>query len=437
MSDEQIPAGRLARFGRLAALGARTGASLLASKDGASAAAYAADVLGSMRGLAAKMGQMASYVDGIVPEEHRASYEASLARLRAAAPSSSWKAVRTTVEEELGAPIDRLFVSFEETPFASASIGQVHRATLSDGRAVAVKVQHAGIAAAVESDLANASLLESFARVGGGGKLNSREVLNVVRTRFREELDYELEAERQEIFRAFHAGDPTIRIPRVIEERSARRVITTELAEGVSLEDVATRSEGERRRAAETLWRFVFRGNLVMGMFNADPHPGNYLFGDDGVVTFLDFGCVEPIPKARHGAARVMHKAAIERDEQAFIIGARAMMETKPGAFEDFVLTYSRRCFEPLFASPFRMSRGYASELVRSAGDMKKLLFRRGANVTALPAGMVFINRLQFGFYSVLSRLDVEVDYAAVEKSFMDEAPVLQASQRRASALTK
>jgi predicted unusual protein kinase regulating ubiquinone biosynthesis (AarF/ABC1/UbiB family) len=425
MDERDIPAGRLARFGRLAALGARAGASLLASKDGAGAAEYAAEVLGNMRGLAAKVGQMASYVDGVVPEAHRASYEASLGKLRAAAPTSSFAAVKRTVEEELGKPLGDLFATFDEIPIASASIGQVHRASLADGREVAVKVQHAGIATAVESDLANAGLLEAVARAGGAGKLNSKGVLAKVRERFREELDYVLEAERQEKFRAFHAGDPTIRIPAVIADRSTRRVLTTELAKGVSLEEAATRDEAERRAFAETLWRFVFRGNLVLGMFNADPHPGNYLFGEHGVVTFLDFGCVEPLAGKRHAAARRMHAAAIHKDEPTFVAGVRDLVETKPGTYEDFVVAYSRRCFAPLFDSPFRMTRPYAAGLVATVGDMKKAMFKRGSNFTPIPEGMVFINRLQFGFYSVLARLDVEVDYRTVEIEFLTRAGLL------------
>src|SRR5262245_9447824 len=134
---KKLPQGRLGRLVRYAGLGARTGASLLFSKEDAAvraAAAQAAEVLGTMRGLAAKLGQMASYVDGFVPEAHRDAYEGALRSLRTAAPTSSPQAIRAAVEEDLKAPIDELFAEWEDEPFASASIGQVHRATLSDGR---------------------------------------------------------------------------------------------------------------------------------------------------------------------------------------------------------------------------------------------------------------------------------------------------------------
>ncbi|MEO6600223.1 MAG: AarF/UbiB family protein, partial [Polyangiaceae bacterium] len=159
--DRKIPEGRVGRFVRLAGLGARTSASLLFSKGGENAAERAAEVLGTLRGVAAKVGQMASYVDGIVPEGQREAYETALRKLREQAPTSTSADIRALVERELGAPIDQLFRDWEDQPVASASIGQVHRARLTDGRVVAVKVQHTGIARAMESDLENVGMLES------------------------------------------------------------------------------------------------------------------------------------------------------------------------------------------------------------------------------------------------------------------------------------
>lgn len=409
----------MGRFVRLAGLGARTSASLLFSKNGENAAARAAEVLGTLRGVAAKVGQMASYVDGIVPEGQREAYEAALRKLRDQAPTSTSVEIRALVELELGAPISELFVDWEDEPVASASIGQVHRARLSDGRVVAVKVQHTGIAKAVESDLENVGMLESVVGTLVGKGVNSRGILNEVRTRFREELDYRLEARRQTEFAQLFRGDPQIFVPQVFSERSSTRVLTSEFVSGESLDQAATRSEAERRAYAEALWRFVFKGNLVGGMFNADPHPGNYIFQPEGRVAFLDFGCVQPIHGGRMGPARALHRAAIDKDERSFAQQVRVLMETRGGLYEELAIAYSRRCFEPLFASPFRVTREFVRKLVAEIGDMKQVMFKKDGNFVPLPEGMVFMNRLQFGFYSVLARLDVEVDYAAVERAFM------------------
>lgn len=419
---KSLPQGRLGRFMRYAGLGARTGASLLFSKDAKGAAAQAAEVLGNMRGLAAKIGQMASYVDGVVPEPHREAYEKALKGLRAAAPTSSPEAIRHAVEEDLGAPIDRLFAEWESAPFASASIGQVHRATLEDGRRVAVKVQHPGIAKAVESDLANAGMFQSMVSTFGPKNINPKEVFEEIKTRFREELDYTLEAERQNFFRDFHAKDPWIRIPEVIADRSSIRVLTTMLASGHTLEEAASAPEKERRHCSEVLWRFVFKGNLVGRLFNADPHPGNYLFADDGTITFLDFGCCQPIEGARHEHAIGMHVSAVRGDEAAFGRACARMLETEGGSYEKKAIAYTRACFEPLFKTPYCFDRAYVKSLVEGVMELKQEVFAKDDSFRPLPKGILFMNRLQFGFYSVLARLGVEADYAATERAFLQEA---------------
>ena len=395
------------------------------SGRGEAAAEYAAEVLGSMRGLAAKIGQTLSYVDGLLPEAQRESYERLLGALRDKAPRSSWSAVKGVIEGELGAPISELYASFEPEPFASASIGQVHRATLEGGRKVAVKVQHPGIADAVESDLKNAGAAEGLVALFGPRGLDPKAAYDEISRRFREELDYTLEASRQRAFAELHRGDPHIAIPSVIDERSSRRVLTTELAAGRTLEEAAALPEDERRRFAETLWRFVFKGNLVAGMFNADPHPGNYLFGEDGRVTFLDFGCVQPIDPERLPAARGVHKAALARDERAFAEQASILLGLRGGEYAEQAIAYSRRCFDPVFRSPFRITRDYTSGLVKAIQDLKRYMWAKDGSFVMLPSSMLLLNRLQFGFYSVLARLDVSADYAAVERDFLGKAGLL------------
>jgi predicted unusual protein kinase regulating ubiquinone biosynthesis (AarF/ABC1/UbiB family) len=429
-TEKKVPGGRLGRMARLAALGLKTGASAMLGRgedDGKAAADRAAEVLGTMRGLAAKVGQMASYVDGLVPEGKRDAFEASLKVLRAQAPRSSSAQVRAAIEEDLGAPIDRLFESFDDEPIASASIGQVHRARLPkdvmDGIEVAVKVQHPGIRKAVDSDLANAGILEGMGAMLGARRFDTKTHLAVLRERFREELDYALEAERLSAFTRLHEEDPTIRIPRLVAERSGACVLTTELVHGRVLEDLGGESESARRAWAETLWRFVFKGNLVGGMFNADPHPGNYLFQDDGRIAFLDYGCVQVIPAKRRPLAQALHRAAVARDESDFERCVSLLLDAKPGRLEKLSRDYSRLCFEPLFASPHRITRTYAASLVDAMKNMAKAARKLPEEeVFAMPGEMLFMNRLQFGFYSVLARLDVEVDYAAVESVFLPRA---------------
>lgn len=420
MDPRKLPEGRLGRLARLAGLGARASADALLSGDGHQAVArQAAEVLGTMRGLAAKVGQMASYVDGVVPEEHHAHYEGALRVLRAAAPTSSPEDVRRVLVEDLGAEPEALFAAWDETPIASASIGQVHRATLHDGREVAVKVQHPGIDRAVESDLDNAGSLQVMLGALSPRSLETKRTYDEIRERFLEELDYGLEADRTEAFARIHEGDPTIRIPAVVRERCAKRVITTEFMRGRTLDEAAAATEDERRAWAETMWRYVFRGTLIGHMFNADPHPGNYLLQDGGRIAFLDHGCVQPVLVDNHAKATELHRAALDRDEDRFRSAVIALLGTRRGPHEERATAYTRRCFAPLFEAPYRIERPFVAGLVREMREIGQAAFKKESNAVALPPGMVFMNRLQFGFYSVLARLDVAVDYARVERSFL------------------
>jgi predicted unusual protein kinase regulating ubiquinone biosynthesis (AarF/ABC1/UbiB family) len=419
-TDKKLPASRLGRLVRLAEIGARTGTSMLLNRDSTDAAKRAAEVLGNLRGIAAKVGQMAGYVDGLVPEEHRDVYQASMKTLLSQAPRSSPAAIKRLIEEELSAPMDRLYAEFDEVPIASASIGQVHRAVLLDGQEVAVKVQHPGIAEAVESDLQNAGLVENALAMMGTRRLDSKNVLEEIRARFREELDYRTEAERQLIFARVHEGDPQILIPKVFREHTAHRVLTTQFMRGGSLDEASRLPEKDRVEICSTLWRFVYKGTLIGDMFNADPHPGNYFFQDDGRVVFLDFGCVQSIPQKRQPVARRLHRAACERNEAAFAEAGKIMLETRGGTHEKRVLGYLRRAFEPQFSSPYRISRDYVASLVAQMKEAGTETLRlKDDSFVPMPEGMLFMNRLQFGFYSVLARLDVAVDYASVEKSFL------------------
>lgn len=422
MSEErEVPKGRLGRLARLASMGLRTSAKHVTGQkvDGAKAMA---ETLGSLRGLAAKVGQMASYVDGVLPDAHSETYASALSSLRSHTPRSSAVEIRRTLEEELDAPVEELFATWDDEPFASASIGQVHRATLHDGRKVAVKVQHPGVVSAIEADLSNASVLERFLGPMGLHKFDSKAIFATIKARFLEELDYLNEAKRTEQFAALFANDPDIRVPKVIRARSGRHVITTEFIEGRPFDEVFEADDAERRRVAEILWRFVYRSILVGGIFNADPHPGNYLLQPDGRIAVLDFGCVQDVAPRRLELSRILHSAAVQGDLAAFDRYGGEMVDAKPGKLGDRAKAYMLRCFVPVLEAPYRITRPWTSELF---AEMKSMALQAATapkeEFFTMPPEVVFMNRLQFGFYSILARLDVEVDYREVERLFHEE----------------
>ncbi|HMA94914.1 MAG TPA: AarF/ABC1/UbiB kinase family protein [Polyangiaceae bacterium] len=417
-----LPKGRLERVVKLARMGAETGLGMVTGRNTEKLAEQATTVLSSMRGLAAKVGQMASTVEGVLPESMERQFSSALARLRDHTETSPFPEVAEVIETELGSKLSELFQSFEPTPIASASIGQVHRATLADGRIVAVKVQHPGIESAMESDLLNARLIERLAGTLVPSGFGADRVFDEVSARLREELDYRIEAAHQQRFARVHQRTANAIIPAVITSHSARRVITTELVQGRTLEEALLEaSASDRAGYATTLWKFVFRSVLVAGEFNADPHPGNFLFIEVPKVAFLDFGCVQRLPRDKHQQLRAVHQAAALRDETSFAKAVRDLLQTRSGPFESLMIALVRQGFEPLFASPFRITRNYLRGLFNYAQRSKLEFLRHSAQSTPFPPQLAMNNRLQFGFYSLLARLDVELDYAALQRQILLE----------------
>lgn len=417
--DGYVPEGRFGRLARFAMMGGAAATRRLFTRDPEKIAQHMAETLGNLRGLAAKVGQMASYIDGFVPESQAETFQAVLQQLQAGAPRSPAPAVRALLERELGAPVERLFYSFADEPFASASIGQVHEAWLPDGRHVAVKIQHPGIDKAVEADLANGRALADFVAAFAPNTLDPARLYEELQRRFVDELDYSREAAAQERFAVLHQGDPDIWIPQVIRERSSRRVLCTELASGERLDDVAHWPAAERERIARILWRFAYKSVLVGGVFNADPHPGNYLFTRGGPVVFLDFGCIEELTPHVSRWARAAHRAALSRNEDIFSRNAARLVGAQGGPWQEAFVAYLRKCVSPLFDSPFHVTRGFARELVMGLYDLKQHAFDKGSGFAPVPESTLLLNRLHVGFFSVLARLDVRADYAGEERKFL------------------
>ncbi|HXQ89042.1 MAG TPA: AarF/ABC1/UbiB kinase family protein, partial [Solirubrobacterales bacterium] len=247
--------------------------------------------LGQMKGAAMKLGQFASFIDTeFIPEEYRDIYQEQLAKLRTDAPAMPWEKVVTVLEEEYdGEPLSELFAEFEEEAFAAASIGQVHRAELLDGREVAVKIQYPGIAEALDADLRNAGTLVRLARALAPG-LDAKAIADEIRERVMEELDYEFEAQNQRNFARAYEGHPFIFVPKVHSRLSRRRVLVSDYVEGRGFDEVKELEQDERDIFGEIVFRFCFGSIYHLQHFNADTHPGNYLLMDDGRVAFLDFG---------------------------------------------------------------------------------------------------------------------------------------------------
>jgi predicted unusual protein kinase regulating ubiquinone biosynthesis (AarF/ABC1/UbiB family) len=248
------------------------------------------ETLGRMKGAAMKIGQLASFIDTeFLPPEYRDLYQDKLATLRSTAPPMPWKKVRGVLDEEWEEPVEELFEDFEHDAAAAASIGQVHRAVLPDGRLVAVKVQYPGVASAIAADMQNAGLILRLAKAFAPG-LDAKAAAAELKERVMEELDYELEAQNQRAFARGYRGHPFIHVPDVVTRLSTERVLVSEWVDGAGFDEVRELPQPERDRFGEIVFRFCFGSIYHLQHFNADAHPGNYLLMPDGRVAFLDFG---------------------------------------------------------------------------------------------------------------------------------------------------
>jgi predicted unusual protein kinase regulating ubiquinone biosynthesis (AarF/ABC1/UbiB family) len=274
------------------------------------------ETLGTMKGAAMKMGQLASFIDtDYLPDEYRELYQHKLGKLRTSAPSMPWEKVRKVLRDEYDEPYEELFAEIEPEAFAAASIGQVHRATLTDGRKVAVKIQYPGVDAAIRADLSNARMILQFAKAIAPG-LDAKAVAEELKERVLEELDYEYEAQNQRTFARAYRDHPFIYVPDVVSRLSRDRVLVTEYVEGRGFDEIKRLDEDERSRFGEILFRFYLGSIFQLQHFNADAHPGNYLLLDDGRVAFLDFGMTKRLDIEQIELEIEVVKARIDGDPE-------------------------------------------------------------------------------------------------------------------------
>ncbi|MGH2743026.1 MAG: ABC1 kinase family protein [Thermoleophilaceae bacterium] len=330
MSDD-LPTGRLrraAKVGRLAggqtARGYATkAANLTRDEDGRreaaarrqmEAAEQIFEVLGQMKGAAMKVGQVASFIDtGAFPPEFQERIQAKLAELRDAAPRVPFERMRKVIEDDLGERLGDVFAQFDEQAVAAASIGQVYRARLHDGREVAVKVQYPGVAQAVRADLQNLGLIMRVAKRIAPG-MDAKAMTREIRERLTDELDYEHEAQQHRAFARSWRGHPFIYVPPVVTELCGEHVLVSDWVDGRGFEEVRQMDRATRDRFGEIVFRFFFGSLYRNGHFSGDPHPGNYRLMDDGRVAFIDFGMTKRVDRADIEAEIAAIRAAMNGD---------------------------------------------------------------------------------------------------------------------------
>lgn len=447
--QDHVQKGRLRRFARIAHVAARTTGDLLAAEAKKRllkseeehaeqllqpTAHRLVKVLGELKGAATKIGQFVSLVDqDTFPEEARRI----LARLMSQTPHRmAYEAAAAMVARELGAPPEELFDAFSQEPFASASMGQVHAARMPDGREVVVKIQFPGVEGSIESDLKNVGVLAKGLSLAGSA-LDGREYVEEIAETLRRELDYFEEHRQLEAYRAAVQPWERIVVPQVVEERSARRVITLERLMGPTVLEFAQDPESPAERRYDVACRLleaVYGPFLRERLIHADPHPGNYIVLPEGRLGVLDFGATKRLSlhfglAYWHLIARTLAGECVKIAPLLTLAGFQLTGES--GATEAWLRGLADIVERPVHASEYDWDR------CRIAADCKDLIAR---NVTMAircraPREGVMFYRAVAGLAGDFRMLKARGDFRAPSLRLVAEAlRVVSPDMRRAAS---
>lgn len=376
-----------------------------------------AKIVGSiaqLKGITMKVGQIMSYIDIALPDELRDA----LSVLQTHAQPMPIEQVRHIVREELGARADELLVNLEADPIAAASIGQVHRSRLASGKEVAVKVQYPEVESAIKSDFKPAAIGTTISSiVYPGAEID--DFIAEARERFLEECDYRHEAAAQKRFAAIYDGHPVILVPAIHDAYCSRRVLTSSWLDGSRFDTflAGNPSQPTRDGIGEALFDFYVGSLFQHALYNCDPHPGNYLFLEDGRVGMLDYGCTRAFEPGFVDKLAQLTRA-VHRDER----------ELLHHAFLDLGMVQDGQPYD--FDTARRLVRSFYGPMLRDAvqpidlgeamGMRQVFESKRELMKLRLPGEFLFLFRIRFGLMSVLAKLGARANWYRLERDWVD-----------------
>ncbi len=378
-----------------------------------------AKTLGELKGAVMKVGQMASIAADVLPKE----LADALGTLQKEAPPMAYEVIAEQIEKEFGAAPETLFKRFEREPFASASIGQVHRAQVDDGREVVVKVQYPGVDDAVDSDLAH---LKVALRASGLLKINKASLdasMTEIRARLHEELDYCLEADNVRAFAELHADDETVVVPQVVGERSSQRVLTLEFEPGDHLDELDAKgyTQDERDTCGRALFTLMARQIFEFGAIHGDPNPGNLAFRRDGRVVLYDYGCVKRLQRPIVQAYRDTILAGLAEEYDRVEEGLLALGVRNPDGPKPEFAYYKQ--WRDIFAEPFLQNEVFDYSKAKLHDEVVKMVpgaIKRMASFQAAPQ-LIFVDRMVAGHYGNMCKLGARVPVLSILRPFLDD----------------
>lgn len=376
-------------------------------------AADVAKELGEMKGVLMKAGQLISFIFEALPDEA----QDALATLQADAAPMAPTLAAGVVRDDLGKAPEKIFLDWTDMPVAAASIGQVHRAVTPDGRDVAVKVQYPGVHEAIESDLDAAEVMYAMFSSMMLKGLDAKGLVDELRSRMREELDYRLEASNVAEFEQRFAGHPWVRIPKLVPDYSTEHLLTTEWIDGMTFDELRRQESTEtKQRAAEVLWRFSQNAIHRYGIFNGDPHPGNYKFHHDGSVTFLDYGLVKRwSPGEWETLKPAMDAIIVDRDPELLVrrMEASGFLRAGHGLDAGLVYDYVSSPYVPYLTDEFTFTRDWMRDTLATILDVQGP-HAQVIEQLNMPPSFVILDRVIWGVSAILGKLEAHAPWRAM-----------------------
>ena len=397
------------------------------------------EALGRLKGPLMKVAQMATTVPDLLPPE----FAEELAHLQANAPPMGPAFVRRRMAAELGPQWAARFQSFDLTPAAAASLGQVHRAVGLDGTALAVKLQYPDMQSAVETDLANMRTVMALGRRLFGA-VDTREIAAEISDRIREELDYAREAKAMALYRGFFGGRDDIEAPAPVTELSTGRLLTMRWLEGRGLLEFAVADQDTRDRIARLLFEAWWTPLIRLGVIHGDPHLGNYTFasaeggGEAARLNLLDFGCIRIFPPSFvTGVIRLYHALTLDDFDaqiEAYRIWGFADLRRE---LVETLNIWARFIYGPLLDDRVRtVADGVepGSYGRREAFQLKQALDRQGP--VTIPREFVFMERAAIGLGAAFLRLGASMNWRRLFEASLEGYDEAALADRQSAALT-
>lgn len=390
--------------------------------------------LGNLKGPLMKVGQILATIPEALPPE----YATALRQLQSSAPPMGWPFVRRRMKTELGEGWESKFKSFGKDAAAAASLGQVHKAVLHDGRTVACKLQYPDMLTAVDADLQQLKLIFSlYERYDSA--IRTKYIHDELAARLREELDYTLEARHCKLYGYMLRDEKNVHVPEMVDEFSTDRLLTATWLDGNKILDYTAAPAKDRGIIAMNMFRAWYVPLYRYGIIHGDPHPGNYTVRKDLSINLLDFGCVRVFPPEFVGGVINLYHALIKNDRALAVHAFETWgFKNLDNGQIDTLTQWARFLYGPILEDKVRpigeVTRGiYGRE---TAQEVHRKLRESGAGVT-VPREFVFMDRAALGLGSVFLHLKAEINWHRLFNEMIADFDIEALRKAQKSALKK